>query len=200
MLDATDEQRGPNGEYYRDTLEFFGKVGRRFVFSQFMEIELACVLRHMGAQQQDELWSEYLRLKSAYGATRGGWIKTHKNQQILFEYCEQKRRIIRRSCSRRCACGKKPNKRLTVPDLAHIGICGLADVENIVSNDHYLIGIDKRTRRHWCRVVRDFLCRRVCDLLGRRLIKNPLDALPTRKRASVTCPKATKLQNIIVKK
>ncbi len=125
IIDAID----PGSRFHTAVISALRQIVGSFAFSEYMEIELKGVLRKSRFnRRRDILLRNYANLKQRFNTT---WIPNNRDVITLHNQSRRLERLVRRLCG---------GVRIRFPDIVHIGICGLKNIENIISEDWHIHG------------------------------------------------------------
>jgi len=135
VIDGIDN----SSRYHRNVFQAITQIPGLSVFSEYMENELKSVLRHAEKfrERQDFLLREYTRLKIRLKAS---FISNDSRIQNLHIWCKRLRVAP-----------------LKFQDMVHVGICGLENIPNIISDDWHIYGQSRRHGRPFIDVIKDRL-------------------------------------------
>ena len=159
IIDAIDY----TSRYYTNVRQALKQVKGDCVFSEYMEVELKGVLRKSRFSGiKDKLLSEYAHLKRALQAK---WIPNDRGIMNLHRIARWLQKEVRSLCR-----GGYPK----FPDIVHIGICGLEDITNILSEDWHIYGRSIQGIP-FVEIVKRVISRNVCN------VSNPQHVYTTRR-------------------
>lgn len=125
-----------SSKYYAKVTKSLKQVVGDNEFSEYMEHELKSVLRHSKfVGSKDLLLSKFNALRKHLKAS---WIKNDYRISKLHDHCKRIQKRVRKLC--------KPEKSPKFQDMVHIGICGLENILNIISDDGHIYGRNKQGR------------------------------------------------------
>lgn len=121
VIDCIDD----SSPYHKNVTRAITQTQSPRVFSEYMENELKSVLRHAEKfiPKKDYMLEKYFNLKQTLNSI---FVQNDSRVSNLHNLC--KRRRIR---------------PLKFQDMVHIGICGLENIINIISEDRHIFGRDR---------------------------------------------------------
>ena len=135
IIDAIDH----TSRYHANVRKALQQVKGDCLLSEYMEVELKGVLRKSKFRKmKDSLLREYAHLKRNLQAK---WIPNNEEVINLHKFAKKLQKDVQSYYRRRRIYVRRVPK---FPDIVHIGICGLKDITNIVSEDKDIYGRDSR--------------------------------------------------------
>jgi len=135
IIDSIDN----SSPFYNNVVRVINQIQGQLFFSEYMENELKSVLRHVEKfiSRKDDLERDYLKVKQNLNPN---FVPNDAKTLNLHIFCKRQR-----------------IRPLKPQDMVHIGICGLENIPNIISEDWHIYGRSKKHKQPFIDIVKQKL-------------------------------------------